>query len=74
MMESGAVGHYSREMGYHAFRGPRPVAWEGGSSQVVHGVGLMKVKGAVVCAVGVIKCWMLLLVVMGGRGICQVVG
>ena len=27
MTESGPTPHYSRGMGYHAFRGPRPVAW-----------------------------------------------
>ena len=27
MTESGSTPHYSRGTGYHAFRGPRPVAW-----------------------------------------------
>ena len=27
MTESGPTPHYSRGTGYHAFRGPRPVAW-----------------------------------------------
>ena len=27
MTESGPTLRYSRGMGYHAFRGPRPVAW-----------------------------------------------